>query len=57
MKPGTLCDHSDCYREICHVERERDDLRLELAELRARLLLAESKLHATEGLLAAEASW
>lgn len=37
IKPGCLIDHSDCYRELCHIEHERNDLRAELAHLRAQL--------------------
>lgn len=41
---GKLCDHTECYRELCHVERERDDLRLEMAQLRAAYVMLKDRL-------------
>jgi uncharacterized protein YfcZ (UPF0381/DUF406 family) len=51
---GTLADHSDCYRELRHIERERDDLRNEMAAMRAENLMLRLKLRNTESRLALE---
>jgi hypothetical protein len=51
---GTLRDHTECYRELRHIERERDDLRMEMAAMRAEILMMRLRLKNAESKLALE---